>query len=336
MKYILSERQYNFILENNKTDIFYLNVEALDNRWDIIVKVLKKRGFPKWRTDGNLLLTDEEITSLHNLVEANKLDIYYTNIKDLGYLKKVNKLSFDPDLIEDLGDLTEVKSFTEFEMLQKAISLGFNNGSYGNEINIIGVSQVFDLITISHKSDLSFFRNFFKGVNEYDYIYGNDIIKDIVEYYLNHENEAKIEEILGDYEEFDDKLTLYQNIIKISDSGIIDTLLESYNLCAEQSFRSHIMESIESALNEVVDVKSHSYDAKGNLLFEVNFNYDYIMKYFIDETKFHKIWNGNMYDSIMEYFSYDLTDEKPLIEIDENWTPQIKKDCINYYIKESL
>jgi hypothetical protein len=335
MNYLISEKQYKLILENEQDNILTLNLESFDYNWNIIVNFLKKRGYPKWKTYQSLLLTDENITSLHNLVEVNHLDIYYTNIKDLGFLKKVNSLSFDPDLIENIGNLTEVNKFNSFLSYKKAVELGFNSGSFGGETIKIGFSQFEDLVYLSRESDLSVedLHSFFKdGSLIFDNLY-NDT-RDIVDLIINHYLTSENENIIKAYQEYNSSLNLTDNILNIPD--VIEVILDSYFLCKEEIATKYMIDKIKESLSSIVDIISYGYDNNNELYFEVYFDYDYIIKHFLNSDIIEDNWYSILYDSVINSFSSGEVNFKSKLKIDKLFELEPSRQCINKKINYFL
>ena len=92
MKYIITKKQYNLILESSEEEKL-LKVPDLSffaNNWDVLQAYLKSEGNPRYYVDGNLDLRNSDITSLGNLIRVEGfLDLEETNIKSLGNLKYV-------------------------------------------------------------------------------------------------------------------------------------------------------------------------------------------------------------------------------------------------------
>jgi hypothetical protein len=111
MKYIITEQQYNLLLEEDKEQKV-LELPGLDyfGSWDILQKFLERRGNPLFSIDGDLNLFGTKIKSIDNLVSVGgDLSLRMTPIKDLGNLEYVGgdlDLAWTP--IEYLGNLKEV------------------------------------------------------------------------------------------------------------------------------------------------------------------------------------------------------------------------------------
>jgi hypothetical protein len=112
MKYIITNKQYNLILESSEEEKL-LNVPDFSffaNDWNILQLYLKSEGNPRYYVDGNLNLQNLDIKSLGNLVgvEGN-LNLWASKIESLenlefvgGYLYLINSR------IKSLGNLEYV------------------------------------------------------------------------------------------------------------------------------------------------------------------------------------------------------------------------------------
>ena len=111
MKYIINERQYKLISEEEEQEV--LQIPSLDvfGDWETLQKFLERRGYPLYSVGGNLDLTGcKKLTSLGNLTSVGgDLNLYETNIESLGNLTSVGGyLDLDRTNIESLGNLTSV------------------------------------------------------------------------------------------------------------------------------------------------------------------------------------------------------------------------------------
>jgi hypothetical protein len=127
MEYIISERQYRLLTENEDK---ILNLPSIDvfGDWEGLQSYLKKKGNPRYKLRGDLILNKVNLESLGKLVSVDgKLEIRDSNISDLGDLESVgsdcrlyvlqnltslgklkrvgNRLTLSRTNIEDLGDL---------------------------------------------------------------------------------------------------------------------------------------------------------------------------------------------------------------------------------------
>ena len=90
MKYLITNKQFNLLMESNEDKILMLpNPERLGG-WHILQQLLEKAGNPRYGIRGDLDLRGSSVESLGNLerVEGD-LDLYDTSIKSLGNLKYV-------------------------------------------------------------------------------------------------------------------------------------------------------------------------------------------------------------------------------------------------------
>jgi hypothetical protein len=101
--------------------------------WQILQKVLQRRGNPPYSIGGDLDLRGTQIESLGNLTSVDgNLFLVGTPIKSLGNLTLVGGyLDLDNTLIESLGNLTSVRGnlylqFTPIKSLGNLQSVGGN------------------------------------------------------------------------------------------------------------------------------------------------------------------------------------------------------------------
>ena len=96
MKIVLSENQYKRLIETKEEPkmLEFPSLEFFDKEqdiaWDIIQKILERKGNPPYSIDGDLYLGGKAIESLGNLVSVGgDLDLRRTPIESLGNLKFV-------------------------------------------------------------------------------------------------------------------------------------------------------------------------------------------------------------------------------------------------------
>jgi len=109
MKYIINERQYKLLTEQEEK-ILRIPFAAFGNDWDLLQKFLEKKGNPPYKITDDLNLPESEIESLGNLVSVGgDLNLYESNIKSLGDLVSVGGyLDLSETNVESLGNLTSV------------------------------------------------------------------------------------------------------------------------------------------------------------------------------------------------------------------------------------
>lgn len=117
MKYILTERQYRLLTEDK---ILKISFDVVNNDWNLLQRVLEKKGNPPCKIIGDLVLRDIEIESFGSIesIEGN-LDMRRVKIKSLGNLKYVGgnfETGGDEDpistvKIESLGNLEKVGGY---------------------------------------------------------------------------------------------------------------------------------------------------------------------------------------------------------------------------------
>ena len=135
MKYIINERQYKLLTEQEE-EILSIPFALFNNDWDDLQKFLEKRGFPPYEITGDLDLRGIKVKSLGNLTSVGGyLFLEGTKIKSLGNLTSVgNNLYLYRSNLQSLGNL---------------ISVGGNLDLYGSNIeslgNLISVGGALDL-----------------------------------------------------------------------------------------------------------------------------------------------------------------------------------------------
>ena len=116
MKILISESQYKkLIQEDEEENIFRVpRIEFFHKdiweAWQILQKILERRGNPQYSIGGDLDLSGTPIKSLGNLISVEgDLNLYDTPIRSLENLKSVRGfLYLDSTPIESLGNLTSV------------------------------------------------------------------------------------------------------------------------------------------------------------------------------------------------------------------------------------
>jgi hypothetical protein len=129
MKYIISERQYNLLTEQE--DILRIPFVVFGNDWDVLQRFLERRGNPPYEITDDLDLRETDIKSLGNLTSVGgNLDLFGTEIESLGNLTSVGGyLYLYGTEIKSLGNLTSVGGSldlfgTEIESLGNLTSVG--------------------------------------------------------------------------------------------------------------------------------------------------------------------------------------------------------------------
>jgi hypothetical protein len=135
MKYIINERQYKLITEQE--EILRIPFSAFGNNWDDLQKYLERRGNPPYEITGNLILKNSEFESLGNLTSVGgDLIIGLGNIESLGNLTSVGgHVMFLNTNITSLGNLTSVGGDINVGGNKKLKSLG-NLTSVGGNLTI--------------------------------------------------------------------------------------------------------------------------------------------------------------------------------------------------------
>ena len=112
MKYLITNKQFNLLMESTEDKILMLPNPERIGGWHILQQLLEKKGNPRYGIRGDLDLRGVYIESLGNLerVEGN-LVLFRSSIKSLGNLKYVGgylKLH-GASHIQSLGNLEYVE-----------------------------------------------------------------------------------------------------------------------------------------------------------------------------------------------------------------------------------
>lgn len=335
---------------------------------------LKKRGYPKWKIKGDLILSAEDgIDSLHNLVEiGGDLDLNGTEISDLGPLRFVGgnclidqtnitdlknlefvrqTLSFDAENLESIGALKEAGGFDTWEMLLKAIKLGYNNGTLGSEIVKINHENIDDFISVDRDLSKEFlseimssdYYNYLFGFFDYGYYVSNKGLNDTIRYYMDEENIEYITNSIKNNPAYDVEESFTENLINCDDDHEIrSAILDSLKNCAIDVAHDNFINKIESSLNEIGTVVGREYDEKGDLQILVNLDYNYLFREWFDgyeEELEH--WGspdtGDLYNATRYMISNGyISGDKPSFYIDDRYEPYISKKCFNQNLTEYL
>ena len=89
MKYIINERQYRLLTEEEQ-EVLQISSLNVFGGWEALQKFLERKGNPLYSFEGYLNLRGTNIESLGNLTSVgNSLDLRTTNIESLGNLTSV-------------------------------------------------------------------------------------------------------------------------------------------------------------------------------------------------------------------------------------------------------
>ena len=137
MKYIINERQYKLITEEEEQEI--LQIPSLDmfGDWKTLQQFLERKGNPLYSISGNLDLEGMKIESLGNLTSVGGyLNLYGTKIESLGKLTSVGGyLYLRATNIKSLGNLTSVGGSLYLRSCENLTSLG-NLTSVGGSLSL--------------------------------------------------------------------------------------------------------------------------------------------------------------------------------------------------------
>jgi len=109
MKYIINERQYKLLTEQEE-EILRIPFVMFNNDWVVLQRFLKRRGNPPYEITDDLDLRFGKIESLGNLTSVGgDLNLSISNIKSLGNLTSVGgNLDLYKSNLQSLGNLTSV------------------------------------------------------------------------------------------------------------------------------------------------------------------------------------------------------------------------------------
>jgi hypothetical protein len=112
MKYIINERQYRLLTEQEE-QILRVPFVAFGNDWDVLQRFLERRGNPPYEIMDDLDLSGSKIESLGNLTSVGGyLNLGGSKIQSLGNLTSVGGyLYLRGSGIQSLGNLTSVGSY---------------------------------------------------------------------------------------------------------------------------------------------------------------------------------------------------------------------------------
>ena len=116
MKYIINERQYKLLTEQEE-EILSIPFAVFDYNWEVLQKFLEKGGNPPYEIMDDLDLEDSRIQSLGNLTSVGGgLYLSYSKIESLGNLTSVGgNLDLNGVNIQSLGNLTSVGGWLDLE-----------------------------------------------------------------------------------------------------------------------------------------------------------------------------------------------------------------------------
>jgi hypothetical protein len=156
MKYLITERQYKLLMEEQNV----LELPSLDyfGDWEALQYFLDRRGNPLFTIEGDLNLYATNIKSLGNLMSVGgDLDLFGSDIKSLGNLQSIGgNLDLRRTNIESLGNLVSVGGSldlygTNIESLGNLMSVGgylelrgtplskkYSKDHIKNMINVVG------------------------------------------------------------------------------------------------------------------------------------------------------------------------------------------------------
>ena len=109
MKYIITERQYRLLSEQEEEEILTIPYDHFQD-WDMLQVFLKRRNNPPYKISGDLDLAKSSIESLGNLESVDgDLDLDESSIESLGNLESVSgNLYLRRTPIKSLGNLKSV------------------------------------------------------------------------------------------------------------------------------------------------------------------------------------------------------------------------------------
>ena len=141
MKYIITEHQYNLLLEQEE-QILRVPFVAFGNDWDVLQRFLERRGNPPYEIMDDLDLRRTDIESLGNLTSVGgDLNLKHSEIESLGNLTSVGGyFNLEGTKIKSLGNLTSVGLSlnlfnSEIESLGNLISVGVSLNLYSTPLS---------------------------------------------------------------------------------------------------------------------------------------------------------------------------------------------------------
>jgi hypothetical protein len=141
MKYIITEHQYNLLLEQEE-QILRVPFVAFGNDWNVLQRFLERRGNPPYMIMDNLDLRRTDIESLGNLTSVGgDLNLKHSEIESLGNLTSVGGyFNLEGTKIKSLGNLTSVGLSlnlfnSEIESLGNLISVGVSLNLYSTPLS---------------------------------------------------------------------------------------------------------------------------------------------------------------------------------------------------------
>lgn len=142
MKYIINERQYKLITEEQ--EVLQIPSFGIFGDWETLQIYLKHKGNPLFSIEGDMDLSHSDIESLGNLVSVkgslNLIGCY--KLSSLGALTSVgNRLVLNYSDIETLGNLTSVGEDLYLMNCVKLTSLG-NLNSVGGYLELGGCENL--------------------------------------------------------------------------------------------------------------------------------------------------------------------------------------------------
>jgi len=175
MKYIITERQYKLIEEEE--ELLKIHFEVFNDDWDLLQKYINKRNNPPYELIGDLDLQLTDVKTLGSLVKVNGfLDLSHTKIESLGELKHITgsfyfqfnytiksfenlksvggELNLRKSKIQSLGSLTSVGGnlnlqLTNVESLGNLKYVGGSLELYQTPLSVkYTKSQIKDMVTI--------------------------------------------------------------------------------------------------------------------------------------------------------------------------------------------
>ena len=158
MKIVISESQYNRLIEDKEEEQKVLRIPSLkifDDDWFVLQKFLELKGNPPYSIGEHLDLRDLPIKSLGNLKSVGG-DLYLerTPIKSLGNLQSVGGyLSLQDTSIESLGNLKSVGgylnlAYTSIESLGNLQYVGGDLHLHGTPLSIYTREQIREMINV--------------------------------------------------------------------------------------------------------------------------------------------------------------------------------------------
>jgi hypothetical protein len=172
MKYIISERQYKLLTEDEDKILDLPSIDVFGD-WEGLQAYLKKKGFPRYRLGGDLILNGVDIESLGKLVSVDgKLEIRDSNISDLGDLESVGR-DCRLYVLQNLTSLGKLKLVGNRFIISRTNIEDLGNLEYVGESFFLSSSNVTSLGKLEYVGEnLDIDRTYISDLGNLNYVGG--------------------------------------------------------------------------------------------------------------------------------------------------------------------